>query len=91
MKNEVFEKIIRSLAIEDSKKKKDIKKKKNDIKKLNEENAKMMQMVDGMKDRHEEKLKANEIDPENAKITVAETESCTEMATKEEHNKEIER
>ena len=50
MENEVFEKIIRSFVIEEGKKKKD-------IKKLKEENAKTKQMVDGMKDRCEEKLK----------------------------------
>ena len=56
-----------SLIIEDSKKKNDIKKKKKDIKKLKEENTKTMQMVDGVKDRHEEKVRANEIEPENKK------------------------
>ena len=40
-------------------------------------------MVDGMKDRYEENLRANEIELENAKITVAKAESYTEMATKE--------
>ena len=72
------------MVIEESKKKKDVKNNKKDVKKLNEENAKPMQMVDGMKYRCEEKVRANEMELENAKITLAGAEVCTEMVTKEE-------
>ena len=48
-------------------------------------------MLDGMKDRYEEIVRANEIELENTKIIVADAEACTEMMTKKEHNKEIER
>ena len=67
--------IARSFAIEESKKKKDIKKKKKNVNKIKEENAKTKQMVDGMKDRREEKLKENEIELENEKLTVAKAEA----------------
>ena len=56
---------------------------------MNEENAKTKKMVDGAKDRHEGKLKLNEIELENEKIAVTETEACTVIATKDECNKEI--
>ena len=46
-------------------------------------------MAYGVKDRHKEKVKTNEIELENAKIIVAEAEACTEMVTKDEFNKEI--
>ena len=50
---------MRSLIIEENKKKRDVEKMKKEIKKLKIENTKNMQMVNGMKDRCEEKLKAN--------------------------------
>ena len=43
-----------------------------------------------MKDRCEEKVRANENELENSKTTVAESEACTEIVTKEECNKEAE-
>ena len=66
-------------------------KKKKDVKKLNEDNASMKQMVDGVTTAHEEKLKLNEIEFENFKIRAAEAEACAEIVMKDEHNKEIER
>ena len=54
VEKEFFEKTMRSLVIEESKKKKDIKKKKKYFEKLKELNAKTMQMVDVMKDSQEE-------------------------------------
>ena len=50
-----------------------------------------MKILDTVKDGHEEKVRANEIELENATITVDEADGCTKMVTKEEHNKEIER
>ena len=44
-----------------------------------------------MKGRHEEKVRANEIELQNAKTSVAEAEAYTDMVPKEEYNKEIER
>ena len=44
-------------------------------------------MVEGMKDRCEENLKADDIELENAKVTVAEAEAYAEIVTKEECKK----
>ena len=44
---------------------------------------KTMQTVDSVKDRHDEKVRENEIELENAKTTVYEAEACIEMVTKE--------
>ena len=41
-----------------------------------------MQIVDGMKDIYEEKVRANEIELENAKIAVAEADAYKEMVLK---------
>ena len=47
-------------------------------------------MVDGIKDGHNEKVRENDIELEQAKITVAEAEARTKMVKKEEHDKAIE-
>ena len=62
MENEAFEKIIRSLVIEESKKKKDVKKKTKKIKQLKNKNEQARKMVDDVKHRHEEAARANEIE-----------------------------
>ena len=76
--------------IEEWKKKKCSKKKTKDIKKLRDKNEHAMQMVDGIKDTCDEKVRENDVDLKKTKITVAEAEACTEIVTKENHNKEIE-
>ena len=84
---EVFENIIRSLMIEERKKKKDIKKKTKEIKRLKNEMKNTMKMVDGMKDECNKKVRENGIKIEQVKTTVAEAEACIEMVKKEEHDK----
>ena len=84
--------MIRSLVIEKRKKKKekDVKKKTKEIKKLKDEKH-AMQMVDGVKDRHDEKVRENNVELEQVKTTVAEEEACTEMVNKEECDKATEK
>ena len=60
MENEAFDGTVWSLVIEE--RKKDIKKKTKEIQKLKDKNEQTMKMVDGMKDRHEEKSRAKAIE-----------------------------
>ena len=50
-----------------------------------------MKMENGVKDEHNEKLRENDVELEQAKIIVAEAETCNEMVKKEDHNKAKER
>ena len=59
--------------IEERKKKKDIKNKTKEINQLKDEIKHAMKMVDGMKEKHNEKVRENDIEIEQANATVAES------------------